>query len=274
MIIIQVINGDILSWKMYETINEHKINYVFNLAAEPYIPKCYDNPEKFFDVNVKGTMNLLMACKTFGVKRIIHFSSSEVYGSAQYIPMDEKHPLIPLSTYAVSKLAADRMCAVFCDEHNIPVVIVRPFNAYGPRETQPYVIPEIISQLSKSNIVNLGNINAKRDFTYVDDTAKGAIAIMMSKASNGEVINIGSNKSYSIKELAHLIGKLMGHDSIEIKIDKTKLRPKDVDILHSDNTKIKKYTEWEPTINIEKGMKLTIKWFKENKNHWIWENLI
>ena len=139
--------GDVISGKIFDTLKKYNIDYVFNLAAEPYIPHSYDNPEKFFQVNVNGTINLLSACRTFNVKRIIHVSTSEVYGTGQIIPMNEKHPLNPLSTYAVSKLAGDRAAFVFSYERNIPVVIVRPFNSYGPRETQPYIIPEIIRQL-------------------------------------------------------------------------------------------------------------------------------
>jgi len=271
---IQIVTGDVLSWKVYHAIKEHKVKYVFHLAAEPYIPKCYDNPERFFDVNVKGTMNVLMASKTLNVKRIVHFSSSEVYGTAQHIPMDENHPTLPLSTYAVSKLAADRLCYVFWHEHGVPVVILRPFNSYGPRETQPYVIPEIITQLSKKNIVKLGNIEAKRDFTYVEDTAKGVIMIMESDIPNGEVINLGSNKSYSIKELAYMIGKLMGYNDIEMVIDKSRLRPLDVSVLQCDYTKAKKFIDWEPKIGIEEGLKRTVDWYMTNGRHWIWEKII
>ena len=271
---IQIVNGDILSWKIYHVIKEHDVKYVFHLAAEPYIPRCYDNPEKFFDVNIKGTMNVLMACKTLGVERIIHFSSSEIYGTAQYTPMDEKHPTLPLSTYAVSKLAADRLCFVFNREHGIPVIILRPFNSYGPRETQPYVIPEIISQLTRTNVVKLGNIKAKRDFTYVEDTTKGAIAIMKSEIPNGEVVNLGSNKSYSIEYLAHLIGKIMGHENIEIKLEKSRLRPLDVDLLQCDYSKAKKYVYWEPKIGIDEGLKRTVEWFIENGKKWSWEKWV
>lgn len=271
---IQIVTGDVLSWKVYHAIKEHTVKYVFHLAAEPYIPKCYDNPERFFDVNVKGTMNVLMASKTLNVKRIVHFSSSEVYGTAQRIPMDENHPTLPLSTYAVSKLAADRLCYVFWHEHGVPVVILRPFNSYGPRETQPYVIPEIITQLSKKNIVKLGNIEAKRDFTYVEDTAKGAIMIMESDIPNGEVINLGSNKSYSIKELAYITGKLMGYKDIEIIIDKSRLRPLDVSVLQCDYTKAKKSIGWEPEIDIEEGLERTVNWYMGNGKHWTWEKII
>ena len=271
---IQIVNGDVLSWRIYGAIKEHKVKYVFHLAAEPYIPHCYDNPEKFFDVNVKGTMNVLMACKTLDVKRVLHFSSSEVYGTAQYTPMDEKHPTLPLSNYAVSKLAADRLCFVFHHEHGIPVIILRPFNCYGPRETQPYVIPEIISQLCRGSTVKLGNVKAKRDFTYVEDTAKAAIATMKSDIPNGEVVNLGSNKAYSVEELAYLVGKLVGYEGIEIKVDSSRLRPMDVSVLQCDYSKIKKYTDWEPIISIEEGLRRTIDWYRENGKRWSWERLL
>jgi nucleoside-diphosphate-sugar epimerase len=271
---IRIVNGDILSWKIYHAIKENKVKYVFHLAAEPYIPHCYDNPEKFFDVNVKGTMNVLMACKTLDVKRVVYFSSSEVYGTAQYTPMDEKHPTLPLSTYAVSKLAADRLCFVFNYEHGIPVLILRPFNCYGPRETQPYVISEIISQLSRGKVVRLGNIEAKRDFTYVEDIVKGAIAMMESDIPNGEVINLGSNKTYSIKELAYLVGRLIGHESIEIKVESSRLRPLDVNLLQCNYSKAKSYTGWEPKVDIEEGLKRTIEWYMKNGKQWTWERLL
>jgi len=271
---IRIVEGDVLSWKLYDAMKKYDVRYVFHLAAEPYIPRCYDNPEKFFEVNVRGTMNVLMACKTFDVERVINFSTSEVYGTAQCIPMDEKHPTIPHSTYAVSKLAADRLCFVFCHEHGIPAIILRPFNCYGPRETQPYVIPEIISQLSKGNMVKLGNIKARRDFTYVEDTVKGAIAVMESDIPPGEVINLGSNKSYSVEELAQLVGKIFGYDHIDIVIEESRLRPLDVDLLQCDNSKVKKYTDWEPEVGIEEGLRRTVEWYMKNGKKWPWEEYV
>jgi dTDP-glucose 4,6-dehydratase len=271
---IKIVKGDVLSWKIYHTIKEYKVKYVFHLAAEPYIPHSYDNPEKFFDVNVKGTMNVLTACKTLDVKRIVHFSSSEVYGTAQYIPMDEKHPTLPLSTYAVSKLAADRLCFVFHHEHGIPVIILRPFNTYGPRETQPYVIPEIISQLARGKVVKLGNIKARRDFTYVEDVARGAVDLMESDIPDGEVVNLGSSKAYSVEELAHLVGELMGHDKVEIEIESTRLRPLDVNLLQCDYRKAKKYIDWEPKVDIREGLKRTIEWYMKNGRQWLYERLL
>ena len=270
---IEIARGDVLSWKVYGSMKDHKIDYVFHLAAEPYIPHSYDNPEKFFDVNTKGTMNVLMACKTLDISRVIIFSTSEVYGTAQRVPMDETHPTFPMSTYAVSKLAADRTAFVFHHEHKIPVAIVRPFNCYGPRETQPYVIPEIISQLSRGRRVNLGNIKARRDLTFVGDTASAVIGVMESAMPNGEVVNIGSGTSYSIEELAHEIGKLMGHESIEIVIDKKRLRPLDVNVLQCDHSKLSKWTGWSPKTNLRDGLKATIDWFNENGRSWSWEKL-
>jgi dTDP-glucose 4,6-dehydratase len=271
---IKIVKGDVLSWKIYHTIKEYKVKYVFHLAAEPYVPQSYDNPEKFFDVNVKGTMNVLTACKTLDVKRIIHFSSSEVYGTAQYVPMDETHPTLPLSTYAVSKLAADRLCFVFHHEHGIPVITLRPFNTYGPRETQPYVIPEIISQLARGKVVKLGNIKARRDFTYVEDVARGAVDLMESDIPDGEVVNLGSNKAYSVEELAHLVGELMGYDKIEIEIESTRLRPLDVGLLQCDYRKAKKYIDWEPKVDIREGLKRTIEWYMKNGRQWLYERLL
>ena len=263
--------GDVISGKIFDTLKKYNIDYVFNLAAEPYIPHSYDNPEKFFQVNVNGTINLLSACRTFNVKRIIHVSTSEVYGTGQIIPMNEKHPLNPLSTYAVSKLAGDRAAFVFSYERNIPVVIVRPFNSYGPRETQPYIIPEIIRQLFNAKTLHLGNIDAKRDFTYVEDTALGMISAMTSNLTKGEVVNIGSNKSYSIKDIAILIGKEFGYDNIDIQIDKTRLRPLDVELLESDYSKINKLTGWKPTVDIKEGLKRTVQWYLNHGKEWSWE---
>ena len=263
--------GDVISGKIFDTLKKYNIDYVFNLAAEPYIPHSYDNPEKFFQVNVNGTINLLSACRTFNVKRIIHVSTSEVYGTGQIIPMNEKHPLNPLSTYAVSKLAGDRAAFVFSYERNIPVVIVRPFNSYGPRETQPYIIPEIIRQLFNGKTLHLGNIDAKRDFTYVEDTALGMISAMTSNLTKGEVVNIGSNKSYSIKDIAILIGKEFGYDNIDIQIDKTRLIQLDVELLESDYSKINKLTGWKPTVDIKEGLKRTVQWYLNHGKEWSWE---
>ena len=172
------------------------IDYVINLAALPFIPDSYYYPKEFFEANVDSTINLaLEVSKQKKIKRFIHISSSEIYGSARYAPMDENHPTIPQSTYAVSKLAGERVIFTMHKEHNIPAVIIRPFNSFGPNITQPYIIPEIISQiLSDEDVITLGNLQSKRDLTYVSDTARAILLSLTSEGVIGETINVGSRK--------------------------------------------------------------------------------
>ena len=271
---INIIKGDILDPNLKQTLIDNKIDFVFNLAAEPYIPHCYDRPTRFFEINANGALNVLLASKAANVKRIIQYSSSEVYGSAKQVPMDENHPTLPLSTYAVSKLAADRLCFTLHHEQQIPVIILRQFNVYGPRETQPYVIPELITQLNKTNVLHLGNTSARRDFTYVTDAAKGAIALMKLKEAEGQVFNMGTGVDHSIEQIAKLIGELMGHKEIKINVDKARLRPLDVQQLQCNNTKMSKLTGWKPTVDFKQGLKNTIDHFKESGSKWLWETKI
>ena len=271
---VKIIEGDIIDPNLVEILRENEIEFVFNLAAEPYIPHCYDRPEKFFEVNANGTLNILLACKKVGIKRMLQYSTSEVYGGARYVPMDENHHTNPLSTYAVSKLAADRLCFTFYHEQNVPVVILRQFNTYGPRETQPYIIPELITQLSTTNKLKLGNINARRDFTYVEDAAKGAISLIKCDKAEGEVINLGSGEDNSIEELAILIAELMEQDNVEISVENERLRPLDVERLQCNYFKAHKYVGYNPIINLRDGLKRTIDWFKQNNHKWIWETKI
>jgi len=271
---VKIIEGDIIDPNLAQILRENEIEFVFNLAAEPYIPHCYDRPEKFFEVNANGTLNILLACKKAGIKRMLQYSTSEVYGGARYVPMDENHHTNPLSTYAVSKLAADRLCFTFYHEQNVPVVILRQFNTYGPRETQPYIIPELITQLSTTNKLKLGNINARRDFTYVEDAAKGAISLIKCDKAEGEVINLGSGEDNSIEELAILIAELMEQDTVEISVENERLRPLDVERLQCNYFKAHKYVGYSPTVNLRDGLKRTIDWFKQNNHKWIWETKI
>ncbi len=271
---IKIIKGDVLDPKLKEVLKENEVEYVFHLAAEPYIPYCYERPRRFFEVNAFGTLNVLMACKEAGIKKIVQYSTSEVYGGARYFPIDEDHPTNPLSTYAVSKLAADRLSYTFFHEHHIPIVILRQFNAYGPRETQPYVIPEIILQLSKSNKLRLGNIKARRDFTYVDDAARGAVSVMTCNQTEGQTFNLGSGTDHSIESIAYLIADLMGHSDIIINVEDHRLRPLDVERLQCDYSKIQEYTGYKPTVALEEGLKRTIDWFNQNGKKWVWETKI
>ncbi len=268
---IKIIKGDILDKNFKSVLTENKIEYLFNLAAEPYIPHCYERPTQFFEINANGAMNVMLAAKAAGVKRIVQYSTSEVYGTAKQTPMDEHHPTIPASTYAVSKLAADRLCYTLHHEQGIPVVILRQFNVYGPRETHPYIIPELISQLNKGSKLKLGNIKATRDLTYVTDAAKGAIALIKCPEAVGEVVNMGTGEDHSVEKMARTIGKLMGHTNVDIEIEQARLRPLDVNVLQCNYFKMHKLTGWEPEVSFEEGLKKTIDYFKENKCTWVWE---
>jgi len=266
-----IIPGDVESWKFMKTLSLTKPDIAYHLAADPYIPLSYDYPERFMRTNFQGTLNVLMTCKTFGVNRIIHFSTSEVYGSAQTIPMSEEHPTLPQSAYGVSKLAADLLCRVLFREKEVPVVIARPFNCYGPRETHPYVIPEIISQLAKSKELILGNLGARRDFTYVDDMARAACMLASKGGIEGEVINIGSGKDYAVEEIAHRIALIMKGGLARISVDSSRLRPYDVSRLVCDSSKLRSLTGWKPEVTLEDGLRRTIEWYKENGHMWEWE---
>jgi dTDP-glucose 4,6-dehydratase len=194
----------------------------------------------------------------------VHISSSEIYGSARHVPMDENHPTTPQSTYAVSKLAGERVVYTMHKEHNFPAVIIRPFNSFGPNITQPYIIPEIISQLLKNNDqVTLGNINSKRDLTFVSDTARGIILALVVEGIVGETINIGSQRALSIKELVKEISNIMDREVL-INVDSTRFRPDDVDTLVCDYNKANKLLGWNPEISINEGLEATIEWVKEN----------
>ena len=204
---VKLITGDLLDDHTIESVVKDK-EYVINNAALPFIPDSYYIPKKFFDVNVNATISMaLSAIKEKKVKRFVHISSSEIYGTARYTPMDENHQTTPQSTYAVSKLAGERVVFTMYKEHNLPAVIIRPFNSFGPNITQPYIIPEIITQIMKGDVVKLGNLNAKRDLTFVSDPARGIILSLVKEGVIGEVINIGSQRSYSIKDLVEIINK-------------------------------------------------------------------
>lgn len=270
---IQIVVGDVLDeWKLSKTFQSFRPSYVFNLVGDTYVPTAYDVPKRFFRINVEGAINVLMASKMFDIERVLYVSSTEVYGEARFVPMGEDHPLDPANTYAVSKLAADRVCYTFHKEHDIPVIIARIYNSYGPRETEPYVIAEIITQLSKDNIVHLGNIEAKRDFTYVADTARGLLETICSDIPDGEAVNIGSNKIFSIKELVGMIAELLGHDQHEIRIDARRLRKFDVNVFQCNFSKLNQATGWCPGVGMRQGLQLTIDWFNEHGRRWSWED--
>jgi len=240
-------------------------DYIINLAALPFIPDSYYYPMKFFDVNVNATIGIaLEAIKENKIKRFTHISSSEIYGSARYTPMDEEHPTTPQSTYAVSKLAGERVIFTMHKEHELPAVIIRPFNTYGPNITQPYIIPEIINQiLSGKEEVILGNVKSERDLTYVSDTARSIILSLTAENVIGETINVGTKSSHSVEKLVNIISKIMNKD-VTIKIDSKRFRPYDVQKLVCGNEKAKKLLQWKPDVSIEEGLKNTIEWAKKS----------
>ena len=259
---VKLITGDILDGDVVKSAVKDK-EYVISNAALPFIPDSYYLPKKFFDVNVNATISLALAViKEKKTKRFVHISSSEIYGTAKYIPMDESHHTTPQSTYAVSKLAGERVVFTMHKEHNLPAVIIRPFNSFGPNITQPYIIPEIIRQIEKSDVIKLGNLNAKRDLTYVTDTARGIILSLVKEGVIGEVINIGSQRSYSIKELVSLISEIMGKE-ISLEVDPLRFRPYDVDTLICDYERATKLLGWKPEVTVKEGLEKTIEWVKK-----------
>tara|TARA_B110001454_G_C12703446_1_gene427580 strand:- start:753 stop:1766 length:1014 start_codon:yes stop_codon:yes gene_type:complete len=261
---IKLVKSDLSDIESLREVIKDK-EYVIDLAALPFIPDSYYIPKKFFEVNVNATIDLaLEISKHKKIKRFVHISSSEIYGSARYVPMDENHPTTPQSTYAVSKLAAERVVFTMHKEHSIPAVIIRPFNSFGPNITQPYIIPEIISQiLSGKNEITLGNLNSKRDLTFVSDTAKAILLSLTAEGVIGETINIGSQRSLSIKELVKMISNLLDKD-VTIKIDSSRFRPFDVDNLVCNYDRANRLLGWKPEVMIKEGLDTTIKWVKEN----------
>ena len=261
---VKLITGDLLDDHTIESVVKDK-EYVINNAALPFIPDSYYMPKKFFDVNVNATISLALAViKEKKAKRFVHISSSEIYGTARYTPMDENHQTTPQSTYAVSKLAGERVVFTMHKEHNLPAVIIRPFNSFGPNITQPYIIPEIIRQMEKNDVIKLGNLNAKRDLTYVTDTARGIILSLVKEGVIGEVINIGSQRSFSIKDLVSLISEIMDK-KVSVEVDPSRFRPYDVDTLICNYERATKLLGWKPEITVKEGLEKTVEWAKKEK---------
>ncbi len=261
---VNFIEGDICNRNLVARILK-RVDAVINLAALTFVPDSYYYPERFFEVNVTGTMNLLMeAVKLKTLRRFVQISSSEVYGSARIIPMNEEHPLFPHSTYAVSKLAADRLAFTVHKEQGLPVTIVRPFNCFGPRVTQPYVVAEIAIQLlNGNNHIRLGNLESIRDFTYVSDTAEGIIISLNSDELNGQTMNLGTGQGIKIRELAYMVAELLDKN-ITILQDDTRYRPFDVQTMACDNRKAISFG-WKPRISMKEGLTLTLEWLAKNK---------
>ncbi|MCK5037908.1 MAG: GDP-mannose 4,6-dehydratase [Thermoplasmata archaeon] len=238
---------------------------IFHLGAMIAIPYSYIHPRETIDTNVQGTLNVLTAAKELDIEKIVHTSTSEVYGTAQYVPIDEKHPLNPQSPYAASKVSADHLAMSYHHSFDLPVATIRPFNTYGPRQSARAIIPTIISQALSSDTINLGALDPTRDLTYVADTVDGFIKVASSEKSIGEVINIGSNFDISIGDLAKKIAQIIGKD-VEIKLDEKRIRPKssEVERLRASNDKAKSLLSWEPEHSLDDGLKKTIDWMSSH----------
>lgn len=245
---------------------------VLHLAALIAIPYSYHSPATYVDTNVKGTLNILQAARELGVSKVVHTSTSEVYGTARFVPITEDHPLQGQSPYSATKIAADQLALSFYYSFGLPVSIIRPFNTYGPRQSARAVIPTIITQIeSGRRKIKLGALHPTRDFNYVKDTVNGFIAVAGSDSSVGEVINIGSNFEISIGETVRLIGDVMGVD-VEVETEQDRLRPQksEVDRLWADNTKAKRLLGWEPRYGglegFRRGLAETVDWFTDKDN--------
>jgi NAD dependent epimerase/dehydratase len=241
------------------------VDIVFHLGALITIPYSYLHPLEVVETNVIGTLNVLLGCRNLGIHRLVHTSTSEVYGTALSIPMNESHPLQGQSPYSASKIGADKLAESFYKSYDTPVVIVRPFNTYGPRQTARAVIPTIITQALSQNTVNLGNLNTRRDLTYISDTIAGFLQAAEISGIEGEAINLGSGYEIQIGELAQEIISLIGKP-VEIVVDPNRLRPEksEVQRLLSDNSKAKKVLGWEPQVTLTQGLEKTIEWIKQN----------
>jgi NAD dependent epimerase/dehydratase len=264
---IEVFSGDIRDPNGIRTAVKD-VDIIFHLAALIAIPFSYHSPDSYIDTNVKGTLNVLQACRDYDVERVMVTSTSEVYGTAQYVPIDEKHPLQGQSPYSASKIGADKIAESFFRSFGTPVVIARPFNAYGPRQSARAVIPTIITQLinGKKNIL-LGSKHPTRDFNYVGDVCKGFIHLAQSDEAIGKEVNIGSGTEISIGSLAKLLMALTGTE-VEISSEDIRKRPdkSEVERLVCDNRQIKEITGWKPETTLREGLLNTIEWFKDEEN--------
>ncbi len=241
---------------------------VFHLAALIGIPYSYHSPDTYVDTNIKGTLNILQAARELGVEKLIHTSTSEVYGTAQFVPITEEHPVNPQSPYAATKAGADFLALSFYRSFNLPVAVIRPFNTYGPRQSARAVIPTIIIQIASGKTrMKLGSLYPTRDLVYVKDTVKGFISVAESDNSISKAINIGSNFEISVGELTNLIAKLMSVE-IEVETDERRQRPQksEVERLWTDNKKARELLGWSPKFALEEGLKETIEWFGNPDN--------
>jgi NAD dependent epimerase/dehydratase len=265
---IEVLNGDVRDPHYCNNIIAKDVDIIFHLAALIAIPYSYIAPGSYVDTNIKGTLNICQAALDNDVEKLIHTSTSEVYGTAQYVPIDEKHPLQPQSPYSASKIGADSIAMSFHNAFELPVIIARPFNTYGPRQSARSIIPTIITQIAGGReTLKLGDLSPTRDLNYVEDTCRGLSELSKCEKAIGEVVNIGSNYEIAMGDVVDLIKKILKSD-IEVVQEKERLRPEKSEVhrLWCDNTKIKALTGFEPKYSIGEGLEKTITWFTNSEN--------
>jgi nucleoside-diphosphate-sugar epimerase len=269
------VNGDVLNEAfLKEQLKDHNVDYVINCIGDPFIPATIKNPGRVYTINAQGTLHVLKAVSGCNVKRIIHISTCEVYGINNAPKLSEQDYINPGSAYSKSKYIAEQHCREFHPGTDTSLVIVRPFNCYGPRATHPYIIPEIIQQLHKSNILRLGTIT-ERDFTYVYDTARALVALLdanLPASSYSQVIpiiNIGSGTAYRIDDIAQKLAHIMElPEDIKIITDEERERPRDIPRFVCDNTLLHQLTGWEPEVSIDEGLRKTVRWFQDHGYQW------
>ncbi|MDX9907202.1 MAG: NAD-dependent 4,6-dehydratase LegB [Bacteroidales bacterium] len=264
---LEVVNGDIRDPHFVKKIAGNT-DIIFNLAALIAIPYSYVAPDSYVDTNIKGTLNVCQAALELGGIRVIHTSTSEVYGTARYVPIDEKHPKQPQSPYSATKIGADAMAMSFYHAFGLPVTIARPFNTYGPRQSARAIIPTIITQITSGmKQIKLGDVRPTRDLNYVNDTCAGFMALAGCDQAAGKEINISSNYEISMAEVFGLVREILKADC-EFITDETRLRPENSEVfrLWGDNSLISELTGWKPEYDIRKGLELTCKWFARPEN--------
>jgi NAD dependent epimerase/dehydratase len=264
---LEIVAGDLRNMGAVESAVEG-METVFHLGAVISIPYSYVNPVEVVESNVTGTLNVLMACRKWGVERVVHTSTSEVYGTARVVPIDESHPLQGQSPYSASKIGADKLAESFWDSYSLPVVTVRPFNTYGPRQSARAVIPTIVSQALLREVVHLGNLEARRDFTYVDDTVEGFMMAAITEGIEGVVVNLGTGEDISVREVAETIIALTGR-KVRIEVEEERMRPERSEVMRlvSDNRLAREKIGWRPEVSLEDGLRKTIDWIEGHLEH-------
>ena len=242
------------------------MEFVLHLAAQIAIPYSYVNPRDFFETNVLGTMNVAQAALDLGVERVVHTSTSEVYGTARVVPITEDHPIEPQSPYAASKVGSDKLMDSYYRSYDLPMVIVRPFNTYGPHQSARAVVPTIISQALASDRLKLGALDPRRDLTFVEDTARGFEAAATSDAAVGHTIQLGTGHDVSVGEVVELVGEIIGKE-LTVETDEARIRPPKSEVMRliSDPSKAAELTGWRPEVQLREGLERTIAWITQNQ---------